>query len=961
MSNGQSPLSATVLSSILNNNGFRINPVLPQYVGESKTNTSYTFGSIITDTVLRMLVWSINDAYNRGVVSKSFMGDTYDKLIDIGQGTIPALGNAKPASYFVADPSGVWTDKAQQYGQQRGIFPSLHGPANSGYASIGNTDHNQQATWLPWTGSGANPNSSITQWGYLRLHALQAWNEFNWNGTSVTSTNPDYTEFVASFMAVDSFISYSNKNILTMANATQYRHGMYSNMDDMITADISGVSLALRDFGQDLIDIGNAIDLSTIDSFGLPSNLLQNLYKHGAITEELVLALLSTGLTSREIDEIAMRQTDVISMSTQQKLYSAFLLITGEALHNICTSLKCRTLLNRLSDMLNLRKLFYRSYSSLTVPIYNTSGTNSKTYYLIFRFAGINPQIHTAAISSIVGTHMPTSLPMIKNDIGGTQTVPVGFGSYLYGIVPQDIAISAGAFAYSMMQIKNIKECNIEEFAQVVSSLELTTGLPLAAPASPTNPSTMNSGRWRITMGSGPHGTYTFSDFFGCMSSLPYQWAWIYARIKETETEELYRIYRDLYLAVTWQESEVTVEYDTYEVEIEPEVFETYYHITGVNVTAGGGWGREDAPYPIITIEGGSNAVAYVTSIGSDDKNLSSFGRIVSTVLLDPGTDTTTEPTATIECPPITMSPVNSIPGTVGWPGMNMIVETYIDLANAEIANIQSKNQEASSALNAYWNICGSQLLREQRSRYVGIPPVEIAASTTELTTGVINKAYFTNLYPETHYAFIDSIPSYALDTKPHMATQTLEAIADYGFEGGQALVALLRERRNADRLSAIGIPLDNQIPESLTQLEVKQLITNGLLPDPEYGYRGDCTGYTIPAWPTHFDVTTGNIIYPVPTGIFSDGLYKRTTSTSAGDIIPILTECGDIAVGPIIPTGPEEEPDDSSPPIIADPPDVVPPELDPDYTDSGLLPGRYNISDAINRVIECNCDCWEE
>jgi hypothetical protein len=37
----------------------------------------------------------------------------------------------------------------------------------------------------------------------------------------------------------------------------------------------------------------------------------------------------------------------------------------------------------------------------------------------------------------------------------------------------------------------------------------------------------------------------------------------------------------------------------------------------------------------------------------------------------------------------------------------------------------------------------------------------------------------------------------------------------------------------------------------------------------------------------------------------------------------------------------------------------TLPPNLDTNYTGSVLLPSTYDVNDAIDKVIECNCDCW--
>ena len=50
----QSPLGVNVLSSVLQNIGLNINPIMTDYVGTSTTNSSYTLGSIVDITCLSL-------------------------------------------------------------------------------------------------------------------------------------------------------------------------------------------------------------------------------------------------------------------------------------------------------------------------------------------------------------------------------------------------------------------------------------------------------------------------------------------------------------------------------------------------------------------------------------------------------------------------------------------------------------------------------------------------------------------------------------------------------------------------------------------------------------------------------------------------------------------------------------------------------------------------------------------
>lgn len=403
----QSPLGVNVYGSTLQNTGFYINPVAAGYMGSSKTNTTYTPGSIVNNTCLRLLTYAIQDAYTRGVVSKTPAGtSTYDNLISIGQGVIEALGNSKPPTYIVADPSGRWS--------------AYNGPATTGYGISGDVGQGQEASWLPYLMT--NNNHAVTQWGFVRCYALQAWNEFNWNGGSKSTASAtdavQYKEFTSSLLTAQNFVNYTNVSVNSTQQSQTFLKGTYSNINDLSSADITGVSLATRDFGQDCITMGKVIDLSKLASFGLPSVLLQTIKKYNALTQSLILSLLASGLSTEEIENIS-NGTVTATKYQEQQIYGAYLIVMGTDLQEILIPLNCKTSgLETLADLLNVKKLFPNSYKSLTVPIYNANAgpTNSKTYYPIFENDAISPRLTTPEIKEYVGTIIPPGNPPIVED-----------------------------------------------------------------------------------------------------------------------------------------------------------------------------------------------------------------------------------------------------------------------------------------------------------------------------------------------------------------------------------------------------------------------------------------------------------------------------------------------------------------------------------------------------------------
>jgi len=526
--------------------------------------------------------------------------------------------------------------------------------------------------------------------------------------------------------------------------------------------------------------------------------------------------------------------------------------------------------------------------------------------------------------------YVTTGAPVVSSNVEQPQdtapatiniqpTVP-GFGAYLNGILPPDIATACGAFSASMQQIKNISSVPVEKFAQVVTNLETTKGLNVNGTNIPTDSTLASQGLALIALGNGPYGTYTMSNFLGCMSGLPYLGINIRQLIQQLETPTLYDIYKNLYLAVTWERATVSVQYSTYTGP--GPSFDTYYHVTGLTITdSGGGYGREGASAPAVTISNGGSGT---TTIGTDYTNIGSsgtYGRVTTVTLSSAGSDSTSVPTATVDFPPGTGSFSNSI------------VQGYIDDANAEILSIKNSDPARAQRLITNWEKTGTLLSIEQRAIATGLPIRVPNSSPDNLREPTLAG------YPTTQYSFVDSIPQYAKFTQPHMYSQTLEAISDLNTLGGRSLVAMLRQARNQDRLTDLGIPLDNNIEDTLTKKQEAELIANGILPNSVPV--GD--GTFVDTTPATLETILGT---PDPYGYYDPTTndYYNTNQAYDGD-------------GTAIDTGQANEPGSFAGSLYRN---LISPELSAIYASNNLLPATYSIQDAIDEVIRCNCDCWD-
>ena len=132
-------------------------------------------------------------------------------------------------------------------------------------------------------------------------------------------------------------------------------------MNDLITGDITGVSQSTLYWGQDLISSGRAINLKTMSSFGLPSNLLKTLQANNALTQAVITGLLYSDLTTTEINNILTNQV-IPTPEQEKKMYSGFSAVLGNDLNDVLVPMNVQTKgLSSLADLLNPFKLFFRA------------------------------------------------------------------------------------------------------------------------------------------------------------------------------------------------------------------------------------------------------------------------------------------------------------------------------------------------------------------------------------------------------------------------------------------------------------------------------------------------------------------------------------------------------------------------------------------------------------------------
>ena len=196
------------------------------------------------------------------------------------------------------------------------------------------------------------------------------------------------TVFAQVFTGAQSYINQNNDFINTAYNSQTYLGSTFTSMNSLITGNLTDVNLALPSFGSDLAKLGFLVNMANLGNFGLPSTVFRQLSTVTNLTPRITLALKQVGFTTAQIESIT--DPDATLTDTEEaKLYRAMLLVTGQALQQVCnilgitlpvagvdTSQPENPGLTSMADLLNPVKIFPTSFTSLTVRTYNQNTTS---------------------------------------------------------------------------------------------------------------------------------------------------------------------------------------------------------------------------------------------------------------------------------------------------------------------------------------------------------------------------------------------------------------------------------------------------------------------------------------------------------------------------------------------------------------------------------------------------------
>lgn len=265
-------------------------------------------------------------------------------------------------------------------------------------------------------------------------------------------------KFAQVFFAATGYVDTVNVfiNSAVNANTTSYLGPTYNqvasgegNMDNLITGEITKLTLATQLLGDDLSQLGQAIDLANLDNFGTPAALLQQIGNLANFTGTLPCvetALKNAGLTNTDIvnlvsnNQLSALNPDGLSENEFNRLqrlaYQGMQNVAGDCLAQVLTVLDVTTPnIVVMTDLLDPKIIFPESYMSFT-------------------YAG------------------PNGPELIYDDNGDVNQILVANGptgcDELGKIIPPDQAVANRSIAVSLQQVKNIAQVTLPELASIL-------------------------------------------------------------------------------------------------------------------------------------------------------------------------------------------------------------------------------------------------------------------------------------------------------------------------------------------------------------------------------------------------------------------------------------------------------------------------------------------------------------
>jgi hypothetical protein len=309
--------------------------------------------------------------------------------------------------------------------------------------------------------------------------------------------NGDLGQFEQVLATADVYVFITNQLIKSAINANDSNvTTTYTSQDNIITGELSDLTVAFVPFSVDLGRLGILINFENLDNFGSPVAILQQIATYSYSVPALDTALINAGVPEDKVNDLA---NTTFTDAEQKLIYRAMTTITGSSLAEILKLLRVTTPgLTTMADLLNPVKIFPESFNTFTAPTVN----GLRAVYL--NSAG--------TVNSALETELPVDVLV---PLQGTMSQSMPY-SRLKQIVPADQALASKAIATALTQVDTIFNTSGPRLAVATQGLETNKGLNLInSLTAPCPPNVLNYFKNTYATGTGPDGILLLTDVIG--------------------------------------------------------------------------------------------------------------------------------------------------------------------------------------------------------------------------------------------------------------------------------------------------------------------------------------------------------------------------------------------------------------------------------------------------------------
>ena len=409
-------------------------------------------------------------------------------LLALAATDFPVLTDHQPPSTVLADiyPTLPW-DESSSYvvGDQASYLGSI-------YQATADTS-NQLPTDAGYWVVVATPETRFTE--VIDLAAQRVFG------------SGDLSKFCQIFIAALAYRDQTNQVLDGIASSEIYSQTFdpaTGGMDTITTGSLNQVSTDIQAVGADLVTLGRAINLATLDDLGLPGELVAQIGRvAGGELPVLAQALEAAGITR---DKILLLGDGVNNLTSREEktLYSVLQTITGDVLFQVLQVLDVTTPgITNMAQLLDPTLYLPNSFTTLTCP--TPQGLIS--IYVPQEPAGY-------AVNGNLRTFL--SNPLVEAYTGPNNTNSLG---ELSRIIPSDQALATKALVRSLQQIKNVASTTLPALSATMVTVVSNQDLPLVqALTAPVPADVLTVYQDNLGQGSGAGGDIRLTDIIGIVT-----------------------------------------------------------------------------------------------------------------------------------------------------------------------------------------------------------------------------------------------------------------------------------------------------------------------------------------------------------------------------------------------------------------------------------------------------------